>query len=93
MKEMIFFVWLLLIVSCTKKETTPGPVTPPVDTTTKPPIDPGIANTIGFFLDDWAPKNFTAPAYEDVPKPAETATKAERMITRKKNQHTTKANQ
>jgi len=74
MKEMIFLGWLLLIVACNKKETTPGPVTPPVDTTTKPPIDPGIANTVGFFLDDWAPKNFTAPAYEDVPKPAESAT-------------------
>jgi hypothetical protein len=30
-----------------------------------PPVDPPIANTIGFFLNDWAPKSFTAPSYTD----------------------------
>ncbi len=36
------------------------------------PTDPPVENTIGFFLDAWAPKNFTAPAsYTEVPVPAE----------------------
>lgn len=30
-----------------------------------PPTDPPIANTIGFFLNDWVPKTFTAPSYID----------------------------
>ena len=35
-----------------------------------PPVDPPIANTIGFFLDDWAPKSFSAPSYTDTTLPA-----------------------
>lgn len=31
----------------------------------KPPVDPPVANTIGFFLNDWAPKNFTVPSNVD----------------------------
>jgi hypothetical protein len=31
----------------------------------QPPADPPIANTIGFFLNDWTEQNFTIPAYED----------------------------
>ena len=30
-----------------------------------PPVDPAVESTIGFFLDDWTPKNFTAPTYQD----------------------------
>jgi hypothetical protein len=30
-----------------------------------PPVDPPIANTIGFFLNDWTEQNLTIPAYED----------------------------
>src|SRR6202051_5158048 len=37
-----------------------------------PPVEPPIANTIGFFLDDWAPKTFTAPAYTDTTLPSAT---------------------
>ena len=74
MKQMVFYVSVLLFAACNKKNNTPDPVIPPFDTTTKPVTDPAIANTIGFFLDDWTPRNFTVPAYEDVPKPAETAT-------------------
>lgn len=29
------------------------------------PVDPAVENTIGFFLDEWTPKNFTAPTYVD----------------------------
>jgi len=68
---------MILVSGCKKKkdvETTPPP-NPPTDTTTtyKPPVDPAIANTIGFFLDDWTPKNFTVPSYNDVPKASENA--------------------
>ncbi|MGH2648281.1 MAG: hypothetical protein ACRDE8_11965 [Ginsengibacter sp.] len=35
------------------------------DTLVIPPVDPPIANTVGFFLNDWAPKSFTAPSYKD----------------------------
>jgi hypothetical protein len=31
----------------------------------QPPVDPPIANTIGFFLNDWTEQNFSIPAYED----------------------------
>src|ERR1700716_2525901 len=30
-----------------------------------PPVDPAVANTIGFFLNDWQAKSFTIPAYKD----------------------------
>ena len=41
----------------------PNPPNPPVDTTTvNPQVDPPLANTIGFFMDDWEPRNFTIPA-------------------------------
>jgi hypothetical protein len=39
-----------------------------------PPVDPPIAKTIGFFLNQWAEKNFTTPTvYDDVTKPASDA--------------------
>ena len=35
----------------------------PTDTTTiAPQVDPTLASTIGFFMDDWEPKNFTIPS-------------------------------
>lgn len=51
------------------KKTDPLP-NPPVDTSFQPAVDPPAANTIGFFLDDWTPKNFTAPSFDDVVKPS-----------------------
>ena len=46
--------------SCKKNKGTPQP--DPVDTTTvNPQVDPALANTIGFFLDDWQPRSFTVP--------------------------------
>jgi len=55
--------------ACKKsKPVTPEPPTTPptpVDTTIAPAVDPAIANTIGFFLDDWQPRTFTAPAYTE----------------------------
>jgi hypothetical protein len=63
---------LFLLMSCfackkSKPVKPEPPTTPPtpVDTTIAPAIDPAIANTIGFFLDDWQPRTFTAPAYTE----------------------------
>lgn len=39
--------------------------TPTGDTTIASPVDPAVAGTIGFFMNDWTAKNFTAPAYKD----------------------------
>ena len=51
-----------LFAACNKKET-PAPLPPPVaDTTIAPQVDPALAPTIGFFIDDWAPENFTIPS-------------------------------
>ena len=74
LKGIVLYLSLLFIAGCHKKGSTPGVITPPIDTTTKPATDPAIANSIGFFLDDWAPKNFTLPSYEEIPKSAEVAT-------------------
>ena len=58
-----------LFISCKKSNTEtpspPPPPPPPGDTIIAPGADPAVANTIGFFLDDWQPKTFTAPAYVD----------------------------
>ncbi len=51
--------------SCNKGDGGGNPPNPPnpVDTTTvNPQVDPPLANTIGFFMDDWQPRNFTIPA-------------------------------
>src|SRR6185436_6487716 len=42
----------------------PPPPTPPnpIDTPVNPQVDPTLASTIGFFMDDWEPKNFTLPS-------------------------------
>jgi alpha-L-arabinofuranosidase len=68
---------LSVLVSCKKSKSDPPPdppVIPPGDTTVIPGVDPATANTIGFFLDDWQPKTFTAPSYvgESVPATATT---------------------
>lgn len=73
MKRLLYYQLLLLTIAvsaCHKKNTPGGGTTnPPTDTTTfKEPVDPPVANTIGFFLDDWSPKNFTVPSYDDMPK-------------------------
>ncbi|HEY4156191.1 MAG TPA: alpha-L-arabinofuranosidase, partial [Puia sp.] len=37
------------------------------DTSTiTPPVEPPLANTVGFFLDDWTPATFSPPFFEDV---------------------------
>jgi hypothetical protein len=57
-----------------KKEKDGASTTPPptVDTTVaiEPAVDPPLASTIGFFMNDWQAKNFTAPSYTETPVPA-----------------------
>lgn len=49
----------------------PGPIAPDPDTTVLVviPADPEPAATMGFFLDDWQPKNFVPPAYTETTAP------------------------
>lgn len=52
---------LFLQTSCKKSNGGTPPVTG--DTATvNPQVDPPLANTIGFFMDDWQPRTFTVPA-------------------------------
>jgi hypothetical protein len=49
----------------------PGGGNPPPDTTTiQPPVEPPIATSIGFFLNDWQGKTFTDPSFVDTAMPA-----------------------
>ncbi len=56
-------VLVVLLPAC-KKKTSGDPVLDPGgDTTVIPPaVDPPVANTIGFFLDNWQATSFPAPA-------------------------------
>lgn len=59
---------LIVFVACKKGISSPEIITPPpVDTIipVTPPVDPPTAPTIGFFMNEWQPKNFIAPAFID----------------------------
>jgi hypothetical protein len=70
------WVAVIFLASCKKSDKdTPGPTPPPPppptgDTTIVPGVDPPVAGTIGFFLDDWQSKSFTAPPFEGASVPA-----------------------
>lgn len=68
---------VLLFQSCKKNNSLTGdPIPPEKDTgtiTVKPVPDPEVASTIGFFLDDWQAKSFTAPEYINYEIPGATA--------------------
>ncbi|HEX2532646.1 MAG TPA: alpha-L-arabinofuranosidase [Chitinophagaceae bacterium] len=69
--------FLILMAGCKKKENLgeENPPPPPVDTTTvQPPVDPPLASTIGFFMNDWQPRNFVKPAATDTTLAAAGAT-------------------
>jgi len=74
-----YLIGLFALTACSKGSGN-KPVTPVTpgggDTTVTiiPQKDPTIAATSGFFLDDWAPKIFTTPAYADTTKPSAAAT-------------------
>jgi hypothetical protein len=73
LKAVSYFL-LIIVFSCKKTNPSPAPIPPTVppvvgDTAITPGVDPSTANTIGFFLDDWQAKTFTAPAYNDAAIP------------------------
>ncbi len=76
LKYAVYLLVVVFIVSCGKnKENAPapapvdnGPLYPVVNVVT--PTDPATAATIGFFMNDWQPKTFTAPDYIDAPAAA-----------------------
>ncbi len=59
---LIALFFLFGLGSCKKNSsgsgTVPDPPDPPVPPVIKPQVDPPVAKTIGFFLDDWQPKHF-----------------------------------
>lgn len=61
----IFSLATMSVVSCSKSTivSTPTPPVTPPDTTITPAVDPPTDPTIGFFLDNWQPKTYTAPSY------------------------------
>jgi hypothetical protein len=68
LKKVLNRTTIVVVITCfffsCKKKASPAPPPPGTDTTVviAPAIDPPLANTTGFFLDDWQPKNFTVPA-------------------------------
>lgn len=66
MKKLILInssiVFLTFVFIGCKKTNTGGTVSGPDTTTIKPQVDPPVAGTIGFFLDDWQPRTYTPPA-------------------------------
>lgn len=54
--------FLVTATSSCKKTSGDTPPTPVDTTTVNPQVDPPLANTIGFFMNDWEPKNFTTPS-------------------------------
>ena len=76
MKKVCITIVILfaLAFACKKSNSNSGGGNPPPGGGPPvPPTDPPIENTIGFFLDNWAPKNFTIPAYTDTAVPAANA--------------------
>jgi hypothetical protein len=76
MKKAIAYCLLVsftLAFACKKSNNDPGGGNPPPGGG-PPPVDPPVENTIGFFLDNWTPKNFTVPSYTDTTPPAANAT-------------------
>jgi hypothetical protein len=58
----LFILLLSFLLSCKKSSNNPAPPDNTDTTVVNPQVDPSTANTIGFFLDDWQAKNFTAPS-------------------------------
>jgi hypothetical protein len=68
----------LAATSCKKDKTTkedvpPGVVNLPVTPVT-PPTEAALAASVGFFMDEWQARTFTAPAFAEVVKPGAVAT-------------------
>ncbi len=72
-KPAYYLLVMVTLLSACKKGTTPpapqpptgGGTVPVTPTAVTPVADPSVANTIGFFLDDWQPKTFVKPTFTD----------------------------
>ena len=75
MKTVLTLLFLVSLAACQKK-TVPEPEPPdPVNPVpVVPGTDPAVANTIGFFLDRWSPRTFTAPSFQETSMPAAATT-------------------
>jgi hypothetical protein len=68
----VFSIFSLLFMACSSQEDKP---TTPETPTLKPQVDPVVANTTGFFLDNWSPKTYTSPvSYTETEVPSTTTT-------------------
>ncbi|MEJ7558280.1 MAG: alpha-L-arabinofuranosidase [Pedobacter sp.] len=79
-RKLLFLVGVIALSasSCKKDKTTkaenlPEVVNPPVTPVT-PPTEAALAASVGFFLDDWQARTFTAPAFAEIAKPTAAAT-------------------
>ena len=61
-KHSYFLVLMFILFCCSNSSDTNDPGTPPQTDIVKP-IDPGVASTVGFFLDHWQAKTYVAPDY------------------------------
>ncbi|NIG55572.1 alpha-L-arabinofuranosidase [Chitinophaga sp. Cy-1792] len=77
-KKYTVLLLVMAMASACGRASTPAPVTTPGNggDTTKitTPADPATAATIGFFLNNWHPRTFTAPDYKTGTVPATTTT-------------------
>jgi len=62
LSPLAILMFIQLPFSSCKKTSTPAPVNPGDTVAVKPQVDPAVASSIGFFLDDWVAKNFTVPS-------------------------------
>jgi hypothetical protein len=56
----------MALTSCKKSPAAPSNPGNPDTSTIVPPVEPPLAATMGFFLDDWSPRTFVAPAFKEV---------------------------
>ncbi len=64
--QIALFVFLILNIQACKKEDTTIPNDPKKpDEVIKPAVDPEIAKTVGFFLDNWLPKTYQIPTFNE----------------------------
>lgn len=72
--ELFFLAAIGLLNSCSKgvshKDGDTGTDTTAIPPVVITPVDPAVANTIGFFLDNWKVKNFTIPPYAETAMPS-----------------------
>jgi alpha-L-arabinofuranosidase len=74
-KSMVVAAAMIFFIACKKSNSGTQNPPPGPDTTIviNPAIDPPVAGTIGFFLNDWQPKTFAAPSYIDTAIPSSAA--------------------